>query len=223
MEPKPLTVAEEPEAVRSLHTLEPSRPHSFIPPVKKINDGQDVSSFLTSRAYVDIGTFVMQLNLSMCPRKLEINGKAQIKTWELGSSDIVFPEAVQKIQTMLEVINSITDEVPPDTGPRRFGNISFRKWYEVLESRIPNLLKDYLSVNILNFRSAGEATSVDELTAYLMGSFGSSQRLDYGTGHELSFLAFLGCLWKLGAFGTESQTLSVSDVGRSIVLGIVEP
>jgi serine/threonine-protein phosphatase 2A activator len=30
-----------------------------------------------------------------------------------------------------------------------------------------------------------------ELKEYLLGSFGSPQRLDYGTGHELSFVAFI--------------------------------
>jgi serine/threonine-protein phosphatase 2A activator len=31
-----------------------------------------------------------------------------------------------------------------------------------------------------------------------MESFGSNERLDYGTGHELNFVAFLFCLFKMG-------------------------
>jgi serine/threonine-protein phosphatase 2A activator len=54
-----------------------------------------------------------------------------------------------------------------------------------------------------------------------MGAFGSSQRLDYGTGHELSFLVFLGCLWKLGGFTKETSEDGALE--RSIVLGIIEP
>ncbi|CAD6499782.1 BgTH12-03895 [Blumeria graminis f. sp. triticale] len=54
-----------------------------------------------------------------------------------------------------------------------------------------------------------------------MGSFGSSQRLDYGTGHELSFLAFLGSIWKLGGFSDEeAETMTTS---RNIVICVMEP
>ena len=60
----------------------------------------------------------------------------------------------------------------------------------------------------------------DELSAYLLGSFGSAQRLDYGTGHELSFLAFLGGIWRLGGF-EKSNDAGVEE--RGIVLGILEP
>jgi serine/threonine-protein phosphatase 2A activator len=210
------------EALNSLPLLDLSKPHKFITPVKRINEGQDVLRFLASCAYVDIGKFVMQLNFSMCPRKVEVDGVQQIKTWELGNPDIVFSKAVQRIQNMLERIDDITDEIPPDTGPRRFGNISFRKWYSLLESRVPDLLKEYLPASVFD-DSSEEITARDELTAYLLGGFGSAQRLDYGTGHELSFLAFLGCIWKLGGFRSEIADQSSIDIGRSIVLGIIEP
>lgn len=36
-----------------------------------------------------------------------------------------------------------------------------------------------------------------EITPYFLGGFGSGQRLDYGTGHELSFAAFLSTLFLL--------------------------
>jgi serine/threonine-protein phosphatase 2A activator len=35
------------------------------------------------------------------------------------------------------------------------------------------------------------------MTPYFLGGFGSGQRLDYGTGHELSFAAFLCALFLL--------------------------
>ena len=55
----------------------------------------------------------------------------------------------------------------------------------------------------------------EEIKVYLLGSFGSAQRLDYGTGHELSFVAFLGCLWKVGAFEDGEE--------RAIVVGVIQP
>ena len=215
------TGGEDRRTLESLPVLDLSKPHEFTRPVKKINEGHDVQRFLISRAYVDIGKFVMQLNISMCPRQLTVNGMVQIKAWELEAPDISFSEAVKRVQNLLEKINAITDEVPPDTGPRRFGNISFRKWYELLESRISDILKEYLPADIFQIGSAEGPTAKDELIAYLLGGFGSAQRLDYGTGHELSFLAFLGCLWKLHAFEVANQT--VSEMSRSIVLGIIEP
>ena len=35
-----------------------------------------------------------------------------------------------------------------------------------------------------------------ELSGYLEDSFGNSQRVDYGTGHETTFFVFLCCLYK---------------------------
>lgn len=202
---------------KALPVLDRSKPHTFLKPTKKINEGHDVPSFLTSKAYSDIGLFIMQLNIAMCPRKSSENGRPQ--TWQLDGK---FPvsEPVEKLQALLQKIESIIEEAPPDTGPRRFGNISFRKWYEILESRVQELLEEYLPKPVLDFSSEG-ASVLEELTPYLLGGFGSSQRLDYGTGHELSFLAFLGCIWKLGGFSTEvSQD---GDLERSLVLGVIEP
>lgn len=206
--------------LRALSVLDPSKPHVFIKPLKRIHEGHDVPRFLISQAYSDIGRFIMQLNHAMCPRKLL--GTNKVKTWPLDSP-IDLTEPVRKLQALLESINSIIDEAPPDTGPRRFGNISFRKWSEILESRVKDLLEAHISEEVLEFARGSDhgTTPLDELTSYFLGGFGSSQRLDYGTGHELSFLAFLGCLWKLGAFTKEPS--HDGDVERSIVLGVIEP
>lgn len=45
-----------------------------------------------------------------------------------------------------------------------------------------------------------------ELAAYLSDGFGNSVRIDYGTGHELSFICFLYCLKRLGLI--ESRSMS---------------
>ncbi|OTB09529.1 hypothetical protein M426DRAFT_316073 [Hypoxylon sp. CI-4A] len=207
-----------------LETWDPSKQYSFIRPVKQINDGPDVAKFLTSKAYRDIGIFVMQLNRAMCPRKsVGDDGKDKIQTFQIGSEYETQPvESVRRLQELLARIESYIDEAPPDQGPRRFGNISFRKWYNLLEERITGLLQEFLPESVLNFgtRAGQDTTAKDELTAYLLGGFGSAQRLDYGTGHELSFLAFLGGLWKLGAFKDGKQG---GDIERSIILGVFEP
>ncbi|KAK3316400.1 serine/threonine-protein phosphatase 2A activator 1 [Apodospora peruviana] len=199
-------------------------PHwTFLRPAKRIESGGDVERFLTSRAYRDIGIFVLQLNRALCPRKLPTG----TKTFTL-STPRNDPESVKRLQGLLTRIEAITDEAPPDKGPRRFGNVAFRKWYSLLDERVDGLLKEFLPAGLLKFGGAGgsseEKGPLVELRAYFLGGFGSSQRLDYGTGHELSFVAFLGCLWKLGAFeGGNSGETSPGEIERSIVLGVLEP
>ncbi|KAJ4416226.1 Serine/threonine-protein phosphatase 2A activator 1 [Gnomoniopsis sp. IMI 355080] len=209
-----------------LDILKPSNPQSFSVPSKCINEGHDVVRFLTSQAYRDIGIFVMQLNRALCPRK-DPSGSGPSRTFPLVGGDRQDPESVRKLHTLLSETSAIIDEAPPDPGPRRFGNVSFRKWYGLLEERTEALLQEFLDEDVLAFPTksgrgeGGESVgALDELKAYFLGGFGSPQRLDYGTGHELSFLAFLGCLWKLGAFQDGAQD---GDIERSLILGVFEP
>jgi serine/threonine-protein phosphatase 2A activator len=205
----------------TLTTLDPARGHEFSTPKKCINDGDDVTFFLASKAYADIMTFIFQLNTSMIPRKIkdEEQGAERTKEWRLKDPDVPHPPVVQSLAKLLDALTAIIDEAPPDTGPRRFGNISFRRWYDIVRERASGLLEQYLPANVLAYKSTSGVSAKSELEAYFIGSFGSSQRLDYGTGHELSFLAFLGCLWKLGAFPASQD----GDQERGIVLGVIEP
>ena len=183
---------------------------SFETPVKKIHDVSDVTFFLTSFAYRELMTFILRLNSSLVPRKTNQVAKIEVRTWPLGSEDVAFSDKVTSLISLLKKLEDLLAEAPPDTGPRRFGNVSFRTWHKLVEQRVPSLLKDHIP---------GLEPGFDELGAYLLGSFGSPQRLDYGTGHELSFVAFLGGLWKLGHFAATSD----GSEERSIVLGIFEP
>lgn len=205
-------------AVRALPTLDLSAPHNFLKPVKKIHESQDVAQFLTSKGYTDIMIFALQLNRSMFPEKLA-DGTSQ--SWPLNAEEVQFSAPVRQLQNLLSRLEDLIQEVPPDSGPRRFGNISFRKWHEVLEERASSLLQECLPAGILE-RPSSEANGVTaeaELKAYFLGSWGSGQRLDYGTGHELSFLAFLGSIWKLHGFPSSSPGVEE----RAIVLGVIEP
>ena len=205
-----------------LETLDKTSGNEFALPAKRIHDGEDVTAFLASRAYADIMTFIFQLNTAMIPRKIKPKEQGESETfkeWTLDDSEVPHRPVVQSLAKLLQALTAIIDEAAPDTGPRRFGNISFRKWYDIVRERTPQLLDEHLPKEVLDFQSTSDVNAKSELEAYFIGSFGSSQRLDYGTGHELSFLAFLGCLWKLGAF-PESQD---GDQERGIVLGVLEP
>src|ERR1700761_4110727 len=198
-------------SITKLEELDHSKTHEFSEPVKKIHDGKDVEFWLHSKAYSDIMTFLLQLNLSMFPTSSE----QSVEIYKLSEDRDDFPTPVLRLRQLINDLILIIDEAPPASGPRRFGNVAFRNWYELVESRISDLLAKHISETTFTFSTSNksEATATDELKAYLLGSFGSSQRLDFGTGHELSFLAFLACLWKLNAFkGYQS-------IEKDIVLG----
>jgi serine/threonine-protein phosphatase 2A activator len=97
---------------------------------------------------------------------------------------------------LLDQIDAITDTVPVrEARNRRFGDAAFRDWLTALEDMVshsaePNALKQMLPKAL--------HPAISELASYLLSSFGDKQRLDYGTGHELSFLSFLCSLSLLG-------------------------
>ena len=198
----------------TLERLVPSSDHIFKTPSKLINDGDDLDFFLTSTAYRDLTIWLFQLNRSMFPTKVN-HGKPQ-------SSDLNSPPSyspsVQNLQSLLEACTALLGKAPPSTGPRRFGNVAFRDWCRLVDEEAAGLIQTHLADIIRRHSHNSSETSaslIDELKAYLLGSFGSAQRLDYGTGHELSFLAFLGSLWKLGAFEDGEE--------RAIVMGLIQP
>ncbi|KAJ1676780.1 Serine/threonine-protein phosphatase 2A activator 2, partial [Spiromyces aspiralis] len=98
-------------------------------------------------------------------------------------------QIVSKLSDVLRKLHETTESVPPIDTKSRFGNPAFRDWYDLVKKNA----KEWLSP----LTPLPEA--LVELEQYFLGSFGSRQRIDYGTGHELSFLALLRCLRKLGA------------------------
>jgi serine/threonine-protein phosphatase 2A activator len=188
--------------------------HSFATPTKRINDGDDLNFFLSSTAYRDLTLWLLQLNRSMFPAR---NGNRQVAECSLQSPP-PFPDAVNKLRLILDGLLGLLDRAPPSTGLRRFGNVAFRDWHRLADQEAAGLITTHLSPNLssaVGQQSANDPALISELRAYLLGSFGSAQRLDYGTGHELSFLAFLGCLWKLGLFSAGDE--------RAIVIGVIQP
>ena len=194
----------------ALQRLQDASDHTFTTPSKKINDGDDLTFFLSSTAYRDLMTWLLQLNRSMFPAQ-DANGKiSQSKLTSLPQ----LSQRVQSLRILIADLSDLVQKAPPDTGPRRFGNVAFKAWFKLAEENAGGLLDSHLG-DVLGKYEQQVQSLKDELKFYLLGSFGSSQRLDYGTGHELSFLAFLGCLWKLGAFEDGEE--------RAIVMGVVQP
>lgn len=178
-------------------------------PVKRINDGDDLNFFLSSTAYRDIKIWILRLNRAVFPTK---SSDGQISPCALDSPPSYSPVIVS-LRSLIQDLADLISQAPPDTGPRRFGNVAFREWYRLAEEATDTLLDRHLG-SILHKNVEDLAVRAD-VKAYLLGSFGSAQRLDNGTGHELSFLAFLCCLSRLDAFAEGEE--------RAIVVGVIQP
>jgi serine/threonine-protein phosphatase 2A activator len=60
----------------------------------------------------------------------------------------------------------------------------------------------------MTMATLGLENAAIELQAYWINGFGNATRIDYGSGHELSFIAFLCCLDIIG-FWKESDYAGV--------------
>eukprot|EP00970_Alexandrium_tamarense_P005679 scaffold932_cov207-Alexandrium_tamarense.AAC.31 len=78
----------------------------------------------------------------------------------------------------------------------------FEKGYEAASSEGSSKLQAINNINT----SPKEEEIIAELRAYLHDSFGHPIRIDYGTGHESSFIVFLLSLCKIGCFSWGSST-----------------
>uniref|UniRef100_A0A060T902 Serine/threonine-protein phosphatase 2A activator n=1 Tax=Blastobotrys adeninivorans TaxID=409370 RepID=A0A060T902_BLAAD len=175
----------------------------FITPVKRISDAEGLVEFQKSEAFRRIQDLISKLSLAVSLKKIPSS-----------SSN----EAVNRIITLLDTLVRLIDETPPSTGPRRFGNVSFREWHRKLDAEGPKLIRNHLSKQCLS-----KGADI-ELVPYFLGAFGSGQRLDFGTGHELSFLAFVGGLLYTEELGdpTGEDLLLLFDRYFKVVQKLVE-
>ena len=98
--------------------------------------------------------------------------------------------ALQPIVDFLNVIDKWVDEIPPLEQPMRFGNKAFRTLIDKMKGQCDELMFQWYPVE-------GFKLAIPELKEYFLDSFGSYERIDYGTGHELNFMLVLLCLFKL--------------------------
>lgn len=58
--------------------------------------------------------------------------------------------------------------------------------------------------------SSVDQQNIIELTAYIVDSFGNPTRIDYGTGHEMSFCMFLCGLYKVDVLKQSDSKTTVN-------------
>ena len=83
---------------------------------------------------------------------------------------------------LLDTLLKHAERTACDASPR-YGNVGFRHWlHAVVQDVVPAWCDAHLHTT---------AALRAEWVHYLVHSFGDAQRLDYGTGHEVSFVAWL--------------------------------
>ncbi|CAG9863250.1 unnamed protein product [Phyllotreta striolata] len=168
-----------------------SEQHTYLMPIKLIKNLEDMMQWDKSEAYFEILGFIYTLNDS-------VRGKTNSDAGDGASQEI------ESICGLLDILNVWVDEIPPIQQPQRFGNQAFRDWYNRLKDQAISLLHNVVPSHL--FRA------VPEITVYLVESFGNSIRIDYGTGHELSFIMFLCSFYKIGFLKFSDQPATVGKV-----------
>ncbi|XP_076032279.1 serine/threonine-protein phosphatase 2A activator-like isoform X2 [Oratosquilla oratoria] len=164
--------------------------HTFQIPKKEVLSPADVEKWEKSEAYQDILGFLMSLNAAVKGKKLSVSTEVSSVT--------------EGILDLLIKLGRWIDEIPPVNQPQRFGNKAFRNFYTKLKEEGAEALKQVLPEKY--------HPAVPEVSVYLIESVGNSTRIDYGTGHELAFIMFLTCLFKIGALKQEDSVATVTKI-----------
>lgn len=152
--------------------------HEFKVPTKTLVTMEDLEKFKTSSTFKEIITFVAELQKSV-ERK--------------ANTDIKPSDVLKPIETVLEEISGYIDIIPPLQQPMRFGNKAFRIFLDKVKENYKHLIGIIL-------KTEEQKRAALELYEYLIDCFGSYERIDYGTGHELNFLVFLYILYRIGLY-----------------------
>ncbi|XP_075981701.1 serine/threonine-protein phosphatase 2A activator-like [Anticarsia gemmatalis] len=166
-------------------TLPPN--HRFLQPERAVKNITDMAIWEKSEAYMEYTGFIATLNEAIKGKPLSVDCKIS--------------DNVKKLLDMLEKIDRIIDDYPPVEQPQRFGNTAFREWLGRVKHNTTDFLQDALDPTL--------HVTVPEIKVYLEESFGNATRIDYGTGHEMSFIMFLCCLYKIGMLEADDNVATV--------------
>ena len=154
--------------------------HKFVATSKKITHPDLLNTFLNGKTYALIVNYIKMLQNS-------VKGKSNSQVQKSTNPCFL---GLEKLFDQLDVF---FNEIPLSTKEQRFGNTAFKVFRDKVEKNYDDLLKLVLAPKY----DSGLAL---ELKNYLLDCFGSYQRLDYGTGHELNFLCFILVLFCCGYY-----------------------
>ncbi|XP_054920827.1 serine/threonine-protein phosphatase 2A activator-like isoform X2 [Dermacentor andersoni] len=158
----------------------------YVEPRRQVHMPDDMARWTKSEAYSEYVGFILALNEKIKGKKI--------------TDDLLLSEVTTKLLSVLETLDTWVHETPPIDQPQRFGNTAFRTWLKKVQNESVRLLGEALPSKF--------HLSLIELVPYFNDSFGNITRIDYGTGHEMSFAMFLCCLFKVGAL-TEADSPAV--------------
>jgi len=166
-------------------------PNESLPlPKRKIFGDVDVHNFFESQAFARITLMALRLDEAVTNKTCDEN--------------CFESETTLRLVAILNDLESWIDEIPPSKTPQRFGNRAFKDWGARLEEHSHQLHTDLLPIELINI--------LPELLHHFNSSFGSFARLDFGTGHELSFLAYLTILRMVGLLKVEDEQAMVTRI-----------
>ena len=186
-------------------------------PVKRIRKGDDCAQFK------DTATFgiIKRCIEASC---MAVQGVARTLTTqqELSAADPFGDAAINYFQTTLfPTLRAWVAEIPlHDMAKQRFGNKAYRDFHARLSEHAPSLMQKLVATfprledGQLRDAAIPEAVIAVELAAYLKDSFGNSQRLDFGTGHELHFFVLVEVVLR---FHGASTSTSQEDVASAVM------
>lgn len=165
---------------------------TFQTPTRRILSPEDHQKFLSSPTYDLVLAWIFTLADSICGQPIPISES------DTPSSRI------QRISGVLSSISDLIDQNPPLNTGSRFGNPAFRGFYGDVAIQARTLQTNAFAVQ--------DTIAIQEMSTYLLGSFGSDERLDYGSGHELNFMMWLLSLYQLGLVERSDFQALVLDV-----------
>jgi len=171
--------------------------HTFYKPIKCIKSPQVIGAWLRGTTYKEYKAFIEKLADSIKSRPNDCRNQFEKSA------------AINSISDLLKQLNDwvdATENEPQEAGNARFGNPAFRTWHKLLEDNAVDLCKNILTGND-KIKGDEELlkNAAEEISVYLLDSFGNSIRIDYGSGHEMAFIIFLYCLFKLGVLEVGSD------------------
>lgn len=155
----------------------PEDPQTFKVPTRRILSKEDHDLFLASPTHDLVVAWVFGLAEAVADTPISA----------VRDDDLSKP--IKTIVDILDQTEQLVYQNPPDDqGGSRFGNKRFRDFLDKAKGQAPTW---HRQLGVEN------PDAVAELSAYLNQSFGNRKRIDYGSGHELNFLIWLLCLYKL--------------------------